>query len=709
MKKICSVFLLLCMVAGMSSCRDENVPDRELLRPSVTADESLPGKSRTVWDCVYFGTYPTAEVTDGKFTAVEGYAVKNGDIIEDKSLYEKLSMAEWENDETVIDGEKYRRLKGDEGANRVQHYLWDSQYHYFKYMPVKWRVMEIKDDVITLMCDRQIECIAYNANAEDVYWENCTLRSFLNGYTAESNLAGVDFSARPQDSFYYTAFSEEEKSVIIKSDVKNPNNYYFGTPCGNDTKDYVFILDEEEVFDAGKSAVCSGFASSDGTDDTARRFQPTMYAMARGAWYSPSESTLGNGFWLLRTSGYTPSNVNYICDFGAVYNRGTYVTVRDAGILPVIRVDKEKAILGYAGKVSSDEIFKPSANKTAEKFSQISENIHTYSLSDVKLSEPVVEKDQFYSSGYKATWDCIYFGTYPTAEVTDGKFTAVEGYAVKNGDIIEDKSLYEKLSMAEWENDETVIDGEKYRRLKGGREKNSPQHYIWDNAYHYFKYTPVKWRVAEINENKAMLIADKLMDCEKYHINSAEVQWENCTLRSFLNGYGAESNIAEISFAQRNQDSFLNTAFSEEEKSCIIDSDVENPDNSYYNTDCGNTVKDKVFVLSSAEVFSTPAAARHGFYAGSGVDDSAKRFKATMYAKARGTWYSPVEGYRGNSFWYMRTNGYSLSNATYICDFGYIYNRGTDVSCSDAGILPAIQIDLSKAEVVYAGKVSSQQ
>ncbi len=706
MKKIIAVLLVLCISAGLCSCREGNTAEYEVSKPYVTADESLPGKSRTVWDCVYFGTYPTAEVINGEFTAVDEYAVREGDIIEDKSLYERLLQAEWENDETAVDGDKYRRLKGDAQKNRTQHYVWNGEYHYFKYMPVKWRVMEVKDDIITLMCDRQIDCVPYNTSAENVCWENCTLRSFLNGYSGESNVENTDFSKKSQDSFYNTAFSEKEKSVIIKDTVKNPNNYYFGTSCGNDTKDCVFILDEEEVFDAGKSAVCSGFASSDGTDDTARRFQPTMYAMARGAWYSPSESTLGNGFWLLRTSGYTPSNVTYICDLGAVYNRGTYVTVKDAGILPVIRVDKEKAVMEYAGKVSSDEIFKKTESENTESFSQISEKVNTYETADLKISEPTVVKNQFYSSGFMSSWDCIYFGTYPTAEIVKEEFSAVEEYAVED-DVIIDKELYESLLNAEWENDETLINGDKYRRMKG--TGNTPQHYRWDSEYHYFKYMPVKWRVTEINGNEAVLIADKILDCEKYNKNSAEVQWENCTLRSFLNGYSGESNIENADFSKKSQDSFYNTAFSETEKLCIINSEVPNPDNSYYHTDCGNVTRDKVFLLSAEEVFSTASASRHGFYAGTGVDDPAKRFKATLYAKAKGAWYSPVENYRGNSFWYMCTNGYSLSNVTYICDFGYIYNRGTDVSCDDGGILPVIKIDLSKTNISYAGRVSSEQ
>ena len=97
------------------------------------------------------------------------------------------------------------------------------------------------------------------------------------------------------------------------------------------------------------------------------------------------------------------------------------------------------------------------------------------------------------------------------------------------------------------------------------------------------------------------------------------------------------------------------------------------------------------------------AAVSHGFAKNDGVNDCARRFQSTLYAMAKGAWYSPMESNRGNGFWFMRTAGYSLSNITYICDFGHIYNRGTDVTCNDSGILPAVRIDLSKA----AGKVTN--
>ena len=684
--RVAPLLLSVCMAASFCSCAAPKDQPVSVAAPVVTSDKSLPGESKTTWDCVYFGSYPMSEVVESAFSAVDDYALREGDVITDPGLYAKLKNADWHYNECELDGSKFRRVKAPEDKKaREQHYQWDGgDYHYFRYEPIKWRVLEKDDQSAMLIADRLLDCEAFHTKAENVYWEDCTLRSFLNGY---------DSGQSKDNSFFYTAFSEEEQKGIIKTKVKNPDNHYFGTACGKDTEDYVFIPDEQEIFQTD-AAVSHGFAKSDGVDDCARRFQPTLYAMAKGAWYSPVESNRGNGFWILRTSGYTNANVNYICDFGAVYNRGTYVTVSDAGILPAITVDLSKAALKNAGKVSSDEIFKPTK---AEEKKPGNDQAEREVKKSHGFSEPVVEKDSSLSGGQKTTWDCLYFGSYPQTEIVKEPFNAVADYAVDDG-AVTDKTLYSNLESANWTDNETELDGVRYRRMKAADAVSystaDAQHYKWDNetTYHYFRYDPVKWRVLELNGDEAMLVADRELDCLSYHTVSEDVKWEDCSLRSFLNS---------------EEKGFYANAFSEEEKKSVLPSVNENPDNAYYGTKCGAPVEDKVFILSSDEVFASPAAARHGFYAGGGVDDPARRFRPTMYAKARGTWYSPVDDYKGNGFWFMRTAGYSLSNITYICDFGYIYNRGTDVTCNDSGILPAVRIDLSKAAVKAAGTVTS--
>ncbi len=682
----------------------------ELTDPVYTEDDASPTGFTVTWDCVWFGSYPSCEITAEPVSASDNYAAEEGDVLIDPELVEKLAAAEWTEDETELDGVRYRRMKASDAVNaapdRPQHYEWDGEesFHYFRYEPLKWRVIEVNGTVAMLMADRMPDCAPYNTEAEDVFWENCTMRSFLNGYDGSANKAGISYAGRPQDSFFGTAFSEEEKKAVVLDTVSNPVNYYFGTDCGADTRDYVYLLDEEEIFSTDQ-AKRHGFVLTDGINDPARRFTPTMYAKARGAWYSPVEVNRGNGFWFIRTAGYTPSNVNYVCDYGYIYNRGTFVTCDDAGIVPVIRVDLAVMEPEYAGTVSSDEI--------SRKKVQAEEPDGNDAEGQYGFAEPVVEPDEEASSKQKTTWDCVWFGSYPSCEITAQPFTAVDDYAVEEGDFLVDPELVEKLAAAEWTDDEAVLDGVRYRRMKASDAVNwaidRPQHYRWDGeeTWHYFMYEPIRWRIVEMDGSEVLLLADEEMDCAPYNEEAAEVTWEDSTIRSFLNGYDETNNAAGISYAERNSDSFYGTAFSEEEKACIIESMNENPANSNYGTDCGGETADKVFLLSSADVYSSDAASRHGFYQGNGVDDPAKRFSPTMYAMARGTWYSPVDKYRGNGFWFMRTNGYTRSNVSYICDFGYIYARGTFVTCNDAGILPAVRVDLSKASLENAGTRTS--
>ena len=109
-----------------------------LNNPRTVADSSMNAKQKVTWDCVWFGAYPQSEVTSG-------------------DIYNKLKNATgWdENNDIVIDGNKYRRLKGEDAtyhntSSSMFDYNWNndySSYHYFKYEPVKWRVLGKVDDV----------------------------------------------------------------------------------------------------------------------------------------------------------------------------------------------------------------------------------------------------------------------------------------------------------------------------------------------------------------------------------------------------------------------------------------------------------------------------------------------------------------------------------------------------------------------------------
>ena len=327
------------------------------------------------------------------------------------------------------------------------------------------------------------------------------------------------------------------------------------------------------------------------------------------------------------------------------------------------------------------------------------------------LWEPYVEKDDSLSTGQVTQWTCVYFGSYPQTEIVPAAFTAVDDYAVQDGDVLEDPALYKKLAEAEWNDNETEIDGVRYLRMdRDDAVSSAPDkagHYRWEESteWHYFRFDPIRWRVIGLENGTACLMVDRLLDCQPYSATDGPVSWETSTVRSWLNSYPSSENSASIDYQEKG---FLSTAFTAEQLEAIINTRVVNHSNKAYGTDCGNNTEDRVFLLSNDEVFSSDTAARNGFYAGSGYDDPAKRFRSTMYAKCRGSWWSSVNGYMGNSFWFMRTNGYTQESVTYICDFGYIYSRGTISTCEDAGVLPAIWIDLSLARIEPAGTVSSK-
>lgn len=642
MRKFSAIMLLVAVVASISF--------------SACDKASFPSTG----SCLYFGSYPMDEVVAGPFTAVDRYALDEGDVIVDAALYAKLEQVLWnENDDAEMDGKRYHRLRG-EGAvtaavDRAQHYRWENPetWHYFVYAPIKWRVLSVTGTKALLLADRMLDDCPFHDSAEDVSWSGSHLRQWLN------------------TAFLQRAFSPAEQEAIEVTAVENAPNHYFGTSCGPDTQDRVFILAEADVFSSDK-AVDYGFDPSDGKTDPARRFHATLYAKCRGAWWSPKDSSPGSSFWFLRTSGYTAANVVYVGAEGDIYNRGQVNTCDDAAVLPAIVIDLSLAKYSPAPETEPAET---KASAPTERYTGDSYG---------ELQSPWVKDEHEFP--HETRWSCLYFGAYPTNEIVNDAFSAVDDYALAEGDVIVDALLYARLEKAVWDNaDDTMLDGARYHRIRGEgavtAATDREQHYRWKDLaeWHYFAYSPIRWRVLKISGSKALLLADRMPDTHPFHEHAQDIDWSRSELRRWLN------------------DAFMQRAFSKNEQAAILDTRLENAPNAYFGTPSGPDTQDKVFILSGNEVFNSPLAADYGFYPGNGVDDPARRFRSTLYAKCRGAWWSPVEGYRGNSFWLMRTSGYTPGNITYICDFGYIYNQGTLVTCDDAAILPAITIDLSRA------------
>lgn len=133
----------------------------------------------------------------------------------------------------------------------------------------------------------------------------------------------------------------------------------------------------------------------------------------------------------------------------------------------------------------------------------------------------------------------------------------------------------------------------------------------WDCVYfgHYpqssdgsggHKEEKIKWRVLSVNGDEALLLADQNLDAKPYNVSGNGTTWETSTIRSWLNGYGAGSNKDGKDYTG---DNFINKAFpTAEERGAIKEKTIQNPDDSYYNTEGGNDITDKIFLLSIDEV-----------------------------------------------------------------------------------------------------------
>ena len=576
----------------------------------------LPGKcpsdlastgEETRWSRVSFGSYPSQEIVPASWNGVEDYALQEGDIRKDDALYATLSNAAWSDDALTLDGVSYIREMGS-FRDEAQHYRDQGGYHYFALQPLKWRVLAKDGRRYTLLSDKTIDCKPFHDLNEETDWSKSSLRAWLND---------------EKGGFYAKAFDDEEKKLIVAAKNANARNDAYGTYCGPQTEDKVYILSNDEVF-ASELGDRYGFYAGHGYDDPAKRFASTIYAKFHGTWYSPVIPYRGNSFWFMRTSGYTRYTVTYICDFGYIYDLGTASQCADAGILPVIQVEADVSAFSAIDEVSSLDILKPSGSGGKTNTCD----------ADAKPKERPT----------------MTFGAYPQDEVLP---------SIPNDDedgIILDPELYERLENADWRH-EVIIDGTEYRNLND----------------RYFALEPIEWDILEQKEGSALLFPKKGLDCVPYHNALENAHWEDSSIRKWLNA------------------DFLRSAFGTEAES-ILETTVDNDDNFYFDTACGNPTKDKVFLLSEEEVFCSRKASDYCFACSDATHDPNRCVKPTRYALARGAWTSRENG---NGLWMLRTNGYNAANAVYVGDVGDIYNRGMPVTCPDAVIMPALRLSIS--------------
>ena len=65
-------------------------------------DDDQPPQEVTRWECILFGSYPANEVVSGTFDAVDDYALVEGDVIVNATLFSQLENAQWTDDGITV-------------------------------------------------------------------------------------------------------------------------------------------------------------------------------------------------------------------------------------------------------------------------------------------------------------------------------------------------------------------------------------------------------------------------------------------------------------------------------------------------------------------------------------------------------------------------------------------------------------------------------
>ena len=197
------------------------------------------------------------------------------------------------------------------------------EYSYQLKFPVKWLVLEMRNDKALLISLYNLDAFNYIEEEKlfdnkdkniPVTWEVSYVRHWLN----ERWLRGI--------------FSDTELSCILPTNVHTPDNPVYGTTGGEDTTDYLFLLSIEEA---------QKYFSS----DEKRRTQIVpdveieQYDLMA---YQHYLNTTDYYDWWLRSPGKTQDYAAFVGRFGDVNVEGEVVLTEDVSIRPAMWVDLNK-------------------------------------------------------------------------------------------------------------------------------------------------------------------------------------------------------------------------------------------------------------------------------------------------------------------------------------------------------------------------------
>lgn len=416
--------------------------------------------------------------------------------------------------------------------------------------------------------------------------------------------------------FYSMAFNSDEQKAIEEKTLTN----YMNDGSKYDTNDKVFLLSGEEVSDP-----TYGFCKTSSLNSHSRSMKLSDYAHARGGFTSTDGGFTGNSIWWLRSTNHSIGNTDYVSKVDVHGNVATYGVSFDS-----INYSYNSCVPALHINLTSDLWYLTDDGTSGEGGSN-----------NDPVTNPVHYCSKNNAGSDTTDWNYIYFGSYPQTEIAGTAIT-------------------EAISSAPYDADgDAWVNGVKYRRISAG-----------SGEYRYFKWERIKWRVLQNDGSTLFVLADGVLDADKrYNEQGIFIDWENCTLRRWLNN------------------DFYNLAFSSRERGAVVEQTVINEDHG--EVDAGNDTRDNVYLLSIGEV-TNPV---YGFCENSDTSSESRMMRRSEYATARGA--------DSQCPWWLRSPGNSRQNAAYIGAYysysnysGRLYDSGTSVM-NRLAFIPAMHINLS--------------
>ena len=633
---------------------------------------------------IFFGEYPQSRVTDEDVVAALTLAA--GDLPTESDSKSWTSYRYYKSSVNTVDYMWYIDLSYSENKYRGVFFTsyrpfsttsasaadcssqdnsgyYVNTIYWFKYEPIKWRILEDNDGEAFVFCENIIDSQEYYADVHTRFGDETV---YPNNYK-ESNIRNW-----LNESFYNTAFGTAQKNEILLSFVDNSarstsdskNDLEQAITYSENTRDYVFLLSVQEV-----TAKEYGFNSNYSADDfTARYKEHTDYALSQGVWYESNWTS--SDWWLRSPRNYYGSNslAGMVSYSGSVDSAGSSVINTYLGVVPALRL----------------RLHEPTPP--------------AYTRVDAEGAEA-------------EDGDYLLFGSYPQSSVQDA--SVVSALNERAGDLPTASDSGKWTSYGYYKNGvdttaymwyiDLAYEGAKYRGVyftsyrpyyttSDGTAENSFQD---DNGYstatvYWFLYEPIKWRILAEGEGEALILAELILDSQHFNYgNDSYNLYRDSTIRTWLN------------------DTFYNTAFTALQRDVILLTEVENgarttnPDGNASewnyganNNAYGNT-QDYVFLLSEQEVTMES----YGFDPDTNEFDEARKKNTTDYAQAQGAYTTDTTDIEGKGRWWLRSPHYSVVNYAYtVRNSGPAEYLTNYIRSTDTGVVPALRIRLKAAE-----------